>query len=261
MSMDRVQRRAEILDLIAEAGLELALDLKDAALAAEDVAGKAAAAAEFHRVTRGLRQSLALQERFERSTEKAAREAETEKSQRSEAAVRVRKAQVRAAVERRIYQETEPSDARLRLEDLTDRLDDEALFEGFTDEAVDTHIARLADSLGLTGEARLPYTPRALRSAMDGRSSGVDWSQFYRGDEEEDEEGFEDDEACGDYEADFGDDGPEPPAVASAPPLPDPPPPDPDPPAPPPDPPPEPYIPPWERLRPGQSFPGGGSGW
>jgi hypothetical protein len=252
MPTDRVQRRAEILDLIAEAGLELALDLKDAALAAEDVAGKAAAAAEFHRVTRGLRQSLALQERFERNAEKAAREAETEKTQRSEAAVRVRKAQVRAAVERRIYQETEPSDARLRLEDLTDRLDDEALFEGFTDEAVDTHIARLAEGLGLTGQASLPYTPRALRSAMDERSSGVDWSQFYRGDDEEDEDDFEDDEACGDYEADFGDDGP---------PLPDPPPPEPDPPAPPPDPPPEPYIPPWERLRPGARFPGGGSGW
>lgn len=48
-----------------------------------------------------------------------------------------------------------------------------------------------------------------------------------------------------------------PPAEAPAPPELEPPPPEPPPPEPPPE---EPYIPPWERLRPGQRFPGG-SGW
>jgi hypothetical protein len=265
MSADRVQRRAEILDLIAEAGLALALDLKDAALAAETVEAKAAAAAEFHRVTRGVRQSLALEERFERNVERAAREAEAGAAARAEAAVRVRKAQVRAAVERRIYEEVEGHDARERLEDLTDRLDDEALFDDFTDEALEAHVERLAAGVGLTGQVRHDYIPRALRQTH--APTGVDWGELMRHFREEaDDDGYEEDD-----DADLGHDTraaalrstaptriaepPEPPAQAEPPPEPLP-----EPLPPPPEPPPKPYIPPWERLGPGESFPGG-SGW
>lgn len=190
---------------------------------------------------------------------------------------------MRAVVERQIYCELEPEDAAAWLADLDERLEEEALYDGFGDESLDDQIARLSAALGLTGEGVHDYMPRALRPRFVGMGRGADFARAFRemlGDDGDDEDGDDED---GDEEDD--DEAPhvappEPPPRPAAP-RPEPPPapkpepqperpPDPapaDPPElpppelplpdpPPADPPPDPYVPPWERPFSGR-YPGG----
>ena len=156
-------RRARILAKLSELGLELACDLQASALAAEDLAAKERLALAFHRVSRSLRQTLALEARLERDAQRQVHEDLARAEKRRTAGVEVRKAQVRAGVERMIYCEIEAEEAEMWLDDLTERLDAEALDDDFTDEDVDAHIERLAKELGLSGSGDLDYVPRAWR--------------------------------------------------------------------------------------------------
>lgn len=267
-SEDMAARHARMLARYAELSLELAEDVHASALAAEDPDSKARLVIGFQKLGRAMRQSIALEARF-------VRERAADATQAARAAVQRRQDKVRAVVERRIFTELDPADAPAFLADLNERLDEEALYDGFDEEDLDEQIERLSAALGLTGEAAHGYTPRSLRHPRQaaGRSPS-DLSRAFADilantpDEEDDAEEDDDDADDGEEEDDGADDdGPEAPPPAPlaltfrpAPtpepepePEPEPPP---LPPPPPPDPPPEPYIPPWERY-PNGDFSGG----
>ena len=260
---DMAERHARQLARYAELSLSLAEDVHAGALAADDPDKKARLANSFHKLGRAMRQSIALEARFVRDRNRDQREARTDAAEAARAAVRLRQDQVRAALERQIYCEVEPGDAPAWLADLTERLEEEALYDEFDDESVEDHIARLAADLGLTGEVRRDYTPRALRPrTLAPRLSPADYARAF-GDlldveDDEDEDEAPDDDAPAEGEGDPPD--PPPPERSAAPEPspqtpPEPPPPE-LPPPPPPDPPPAPYLPPWER-QPNGHYPGG----
>ena len=88
--------------------------------------------------------SVALEAKLVRDLARDARAAEACAAEAAGAAVRRRQAQVRAAVERRLWSEVEPHEAEDRLADFDERLEAEALYDGFTDESVEDQVARLA---------------------------------------------------------------------------------------------------------------------
>lgn len=275
-SEDMAERHGRMLARFAELSLSLAEDVHAAAVAAEDPEQKARLANGFHKLGRAMRQSIALEARFVRDRARDQRAAQTDAVEDARAAVRRRQDQVRAIVERRIYCEVEPCEAPVWLADLNERLEEEALYDGFDDETVEAHVARLAADLGLTGEPRRSYTPRALRPRFPSplRADAADaFADVFDTDEagdEDDEDEDPGDSACDDDALPKGpdnhpaDDPPRPPPPEpEVPPVPEPePPPEPEPEPSPPDPPPpdpEPYIPPWERQPMGRFS--GGSGY
>ncbi len=217
--------------------------------AAADMADFERAARALQGLGRNLRQTIALKQRFDREQAGAVvgrrREADAQRQDTERdhtTAVGRHRTQVRRHFQRVLWDEYEANDARAVLEDLDARLSglaDDG--EGFLGTPIETLIARLS-------------------------------AEFC---DEPAEDGAEDDEPDDD-EPEDADEAPVALARIAAPPPepsppPEPPPPveaaveaEPEPPPPPPGPPPEPdpppYIPPWEKLRPGQSWPGS-SGW
>jgi hypothetical protein len=271
------ERHGRLLARYADLSLSLAENVHAAALAAPEPEQKARLAEAFHRLGRALRQSVAWEAKLVRDRARDLKAAEADAADARAQAVRRRQAQVRAEVERQIYSEMEGAEAHTWLADFEERLETEALDDGFTDEDLDDQVARLAAELGLTGEAKHDYTPRICRPPMEppGRLSPAhqrlrDLLGELSDEDEDDDEDEEEDEPL----------APEPPPTIAplAPPRPPPPPPpEPEPrPPPPPDPAPEPpdpepsepqppappnpdaepYLPPWER-DPHVRFPGG----
>jgi hypothetical protein len=162
-----IERHARGLAELTELGLSLARDLHACALADPEPGTKAQTALAFHRVSRSVRQSMALEARLARDLERRDQQAGAEAVQAEEARVRTRKAQVRAAVERLIWTEAESDEEAERLvDDLSERLDEEALYEGFAGDPIETHIARLRAELGLQGETSPPAAdPPSWRSS------------------------------------------------------------------------------------------------
>src|SRR5690349_14267659 len=93
---DMAERHGRGLAELAELGLSLARHLHECALAAETPEQAAAAAAAFHRISRSVRQTMALEAKLERDRLRADREAESHAVRNSEAQVQRRRAQVRA---------------------------------------------------------------------------------------------------------------------------------------------------------------------
>jgi hypothetical protein len=129
--------------------LALAHDLHRTALNAESPEEKVRCAEAFHRLGRGLRQSLALHARLERDTERGPREAPAEPPVPDAVRRLRRKATLKTTVERLIWTERE------RLEDppeaLLSQLDRllaaELQTEAFLDTDPDLQIARLCAAL------------------------------------------------------------------------------------------------------------------
>ena len=145
------ERRLQMLGEFAEMALSLAREMHQAALAAETIEERTRLADSFHRMGRGLRQSLALHARLERYGERAA-EAEADKAASQARASRARrKAHVKGAVERLIWTEYEADDEDgLALADRLDAiLDAEAETEDFVAADPDRMIAGLCTLLGL----------------------------------------------------------------------------------------------------------------
>jgi len=155
------------LGRLFEAGLELALAIQADAMAAERPDARAKLAAAFHRVARSVRQTAALKARLLRDAERARRDALAHAEDRREARVARRKAAVSAAIERLIETEVEEDEQFDAAEDLSVRLEREALDEGFLDEPVAAQIARICQALQLpsplagegAGERRDPDAP------------------------------------------------------------------------------------------------------
>jgi len=286
---DMAERHSRQLARYAERALALAEDVCDTALATPAPEQKARCAEAFHRLGQALRQSIAWEARLARDHARDLKAAETEATEVRTGAVRRRHDQVRAGVERQIYAELEPSEAAVWLADFVERLEIEVLDDKFLDEPLDDHIARLSETLGLTGETPHDYVPRACR-APPSRWSTSDILRMFPGlankrpgaDDDEPDESDPGADAPSDATAEIAEvaqspESHEPPAPSADPsassavetPAPDPPPSEdeiaasPPEPEPPPRPPevewPKPYIPPWE-INPHARYPGG-SGW
>lgn len=163
---EMTERHARGLAELTELGLSLARDLHACALAEPDPKTKAETALAFHRVSRSVRQSMALEARLKRDLARQDQEARAEAVRAAETQVRTRKAQVRAAVERLIWTEAENDEEAERLiDELGEHLEEAALHEGFADDPVEVHIARLRADLGLPGGAEAAGQPPAWRSS------------------------------------------------------------------------------------------------
>lgn len=154
--------------------------------ATEDAAELCALIAALGKAGRALRMSIALETKLIRDAARDAREAEALKASAAGRAVETRKARVAGAVDRMIWTELDPQDAQVATGELHERLDAEALDEGFADEPVEAQIERIAGLLGLSGEPTRRYVPAALRRQ----------SRFFREawgwDDEDDEDGADD---------------------------------------------------------------------
>jgi hypothetical protein len=148
-SEDRAERQGRMLDELAELGMSLARRLHERAMEAEDAEEAERLALAFHRLSRSVRQTFALQARLERDARRdlveTERRAEAVRTER----VKARRAQVDAHVSRLIWTEAERPEIGDLLMELTRTLTEESLGEGFLDGPVEALIARIKARLGL----------------------------------------------------------------------------------------------------------------
>ena len=191
----RRERQDEVLAELSELGLTLARELHARALAAETPQDADKLALAFQRVSRGVRQTFALELKVERERRAAdrdaaveeleaatrlAREAEAEARApkpvdpaiaEARARVRERKDRVRGALNRLIWTEAEGDEEErdVLVEDLGYRLDEAARREDFLDIPLDTLIRQLKLDMGLSGDLRLTASeaPRPPPPAPD----------------------------------------------------------------------------------------------
>jgi hypothetical protein len=142
-------RQAPVLAELAEMGLSLARAVHGKALAAETPAELAELTMAFHRISRSVRQTLALEAKLERERLRLEREARAEAMRDRGPAVLRRRNQVRLAVERLVWTEAEGLEAERLIDELDDILEEEVLSDDFLAEPVEAHIERIRADLGL----------------------------------------------------------------------------------------------------------------
>jgi hypothetical protein len=145
----KMERQDRILAELSELGLTLARGLHGRTLAAETAEEAQALSLAFHRISRSVRQTIALETKLDRERSRQDHDDRREAARRNEASATRRKAQVRLAVERAIWTEAEGLEAERLLDELDDVLEEGALSDGFLDGPVETLIARIQDDLGL----------------------------------------------------------------------------------------------------------------
>ena len=128
---EKQQRQDRILAELSELGLALARDLQACALAADDVATKSELGLAFQRVSRAVRQTLALEAKLERDRLRDARDAQADAIQVRENRAERRKSQVRLAVKRCVLDVYQGFDADNLLNDLEERLEEDGLYDLF----------------------------------------------------------------------------------------------------------------------------------
>jgi hypothetical protein len=144
-------RDEEMLARLAEFDLAAAERVHGRLMAAEESSEIAELGRTYQRVARSLRQTLALKAKLKRDREAAARDAPRRPPGGVALARRVR--EVRAAVIRVIWNETESADDATDLEEaLDDALTLDMLRDGFCDEPLDDHVARICLDLDLPSE-------------------------------------------------------------------------------------------------------------
>lgn len=156
--------------------------------ATEDAGELCGLIAALGKAGRALRMSIALETKLIRDAAREAREAEARQAAAAGQAVETRKARVAGAVDRMIWTELDPGDAQVATGELHERLDAEALDEGFADEPVEAQIDRIAGLLGLTGEPTRPYIPASLRRPPRGFRPSWGWDDEADDDDEEEDE-------------------------------------------------------------------------
>jgi hypothetical protein len=146
---DIAERHAQVLAELAELGLGVARRLAELSLAAETPKEAADLGVAFHRVSRSVRQTLALDAKLARDHlhlgAQVREEAQADRRVRSER----RKGQVWKTLEAEVWREYERDDVEEVLEDLDARLSADLTAEDFDAEPVEAHIARLRADIGL----------------------------------------------------------------------------------------------------------------
>jgi hypothetical protein len=162
---------APYLREIAGLSVTLARELHNRAIESEDNDQCARLASAFHKVTRGLRQTLALAAKLEQDYVRAEREAQPERDRRHKAKVAERHTKLHRVMQKTIWDEAEsPDHAEDLIEFLFDVLKEEAESESFLDEPIETQIDRIRLTLDLpvaTEEAVAEaVTPDAMAKAQ-----------------------------------------------------------------------------------------------
>jgi len=153
---DMAERHARMLAEFAEIALTAARELGASLSQAETPDEKALLMGALHRAGRALRQSVALEAKLVRDAARGVREAESEARDAADAQVQRRKDQLQATLKRLLWNEREAADAE-RLEPLLDELiEEDACFEAFLADPIETQIARLAEQLGVTPPSAHP---------------------------------------------------------------------------------------------------------
>jgi len=156
-SADMKARHQAHLSELAELGMTLARDLHARAVAAETPAEAEKLAVAFHRLSRSVRQSIALEAKLERDR---ARDAAQGPVRPPTAAERIRREQRRSelytVMEAIVFNETEDEsesehylDADAILEDVCALMTEEEAKPGFADEPIWDQVARLCAIVGL----------------------------------------------------------------------------------------------------------------
>jgi hypothetical protein len=164
------ERHGRALAELGELGLALARKLQARAMDAETAAEERAAATSFHRISRSVRQTLALEAQLERLRRRMLAEEVAAAAERAEAAVTRRKTQARSMLERLIWREHEDEDAaNVLVEHMQKLVDEDALEDDFLAGPLDAYLDRLRDDLNLAAERD--------EVAASGDSSGVSASR------------------------------------------------------------------------------------
>ena len=159
---EMAERHGRILARLTELGLSLAEKLHARAMAAEEPKEAADLGLAFHRISRSLRQTLALEAKLVRDAQAAERETLRDEAARRELLREIaprdprriarRKDEVRDAVHRVIWDEVEDDDERHYLSDLLEqRLEIGARDNDFGLDDLKAHIDRLLADFDLAG--------------------------------------------------------------------------------------------------------------
>jgi hypothetical protein len=147
------ERRARMLQALGDGALSLAMNLHARAMATEGDAMAVELAGAFHKVSRSVRQSLALEAQFEREEARKAKEAEDRARVDRARRVSTQSDQVRLRVERLIWNEADGKEAEALLADLDDLLELAAADADFLDLPVEILVARIAHDLQLAAQS------------------------------------------------------------------------------------------------------------
>ena len=145
-------RHARILAELSELGLAFARDARADAEAAETPEQRAQQALVFQRVSRSVRQTLALEAKFARDAQRAEREAADVEAKRDREQVRFRKHRLQTAVEALVWRETEDLSDREASDferELDAAIEDESGQAGFLTEDIAAQVGRILTRLGL----------------------------------------------------------------------------------------------------------------
>lgn len=150
------ERHSANLAELAEMGMVLARDLRGRALGATDDKVAADLALAFHRVSRSVRQSMALEAKLERERKLADREEAQRQFQQTLSRVQRKRAHVRDALAPLIWTEAEGDEdaAEALFDELSAILmDEELITEAFVEEPLDAVVERIRADLGLPAPA------------------------------------------------------------------------------------------------------------
>ena len=147
---EMAERHGRVLAELSELGLSLARELHGRAMSADEPDQASNLALAFHRISRCVRQTIALEAKLERDRLRAEREAQSEAVRAAEAVTFRNKARVRLAVERCVWTEAEGNEAERLLDELDDLLEEESLSGALAAQPVEACIARIRRDLGLS---------------------------------------------------------------------------------------------------------------
>ena len=149
----------QMLARLAACDLSAAERVHGRLMAAEATAELAELGRTYQRITRSLRQTLALKARLRRELEQGVRDTTTKDAASPSApspaggvAVARRLREVHAAVARVIWDEVDREDVEFLDELLAEEISADRLGDDFCSEPLDDHVARLCLSLGLSPE-------------------------------------------------------------------------------------------------------------
>lgn len=154
------EQRKVMLSELAELSMSLARKLHGQAMAAEGQA-QADLALAFQRVSRSLRQTLALQDKLERDRRLAERQAAEDAARETRARIHRRERQVRNALSPLVWDEAEgdEDEADPRLDRLHDLITEAAEQDDFLSLPLETCIARIRADLRLSADGPGPIAP------------------------------------------------------------------------------------------------------
>jgi hypothetical protein len=146
---EMTDRHGALLGRLADLGMSLAEDLHARALAAKDEKSANDLALAFHRISRSLRQTLALEARLERERKLALREAAQREASETLDRVQKKRSVLRKAVAPLAWAEHEGDEAEDLLEDMEFWVYEASGEDDFLDTPVEVLISRLREAFGL----------------------------------------------------------------------------------------------------------------